>query len=175
MHSAQRSLEKSIRSDDRLSKLIDLFVLRCSTKSKNDPGSFARALAHSHKLCSKYSEAVRSQLDGVAEVLGQDFSCHFAAQRFDTITSALKKLILSLSAVIVFLTQLAALKDDKRAWAESLLAAPGTNTNQNHHIKLYLQRGGIDWILGLDALQHTASCARHGMADDGIPFRARVR
>lgn len=110
-----------MQSDPVVRKLIQAFVLRASTGTKTDPGSFSRALANSHKLAAKFSQKVRDQLHGVAEVLGKDFSNSFATQRFDSITNALRKVMLCLSSVLGFLLELAALKEEKSQWARDLL------------------------------------------------------
>ena len=120
LHSAQRSLENSLKSDGNIKILLDEFVMRLSSQNSKDPGGFCRAIGNSHKLLAQFSEKVQSQLDCV---LGPQMSAHYAAQRFDSCTNCLQKLILCISSVVRFLLDLAALKNDKSAWAVKLLAA----------------------------------------------------
>ena len=124
LHSAQKTLEKSAHSDSGIHALLEKFVSRASPGTKKDPGSFAKAICHSVKMGAAFSAKVKTQLNGVAEVLNQDFSCHHASQRFDSIANAVKKVIISLEAVLGFLLDIAAQpKHQKCAWAQGLLDA----------------------------------------------------
>lgn len=47
LHSAQRSLETALRSDEAVKHLLDSFVLKASSGTAADPGSFCRAVSSS--------------------------------------------------------------------------------------------------------------------------------
>ncbi|CAE7192465.1 unnamed protein product, partial [Symbiodinium natans] len=74
LHSAQRSLENSLKSDGNIKILLDEFVMRLSSQNSKDPGGFCRAIGNSHKLLAQFSEKVQSQLDCV---LGPQMSAHY--------------------------------------------------------------------------------------------------
>ena len=113
-------LETALKSDTNIKMMLDEFVSRLSSQTTKDPGGFCRAIGNSHKLLAQFTENVQSQLDCI---LGSQMSAHYAAQRFDSCTNCLQKLILCISSVVRFLLDLAALKNDKSAWAVKLLAA----------------------------------------------------
>ena len=111
LHSAQRSLETSVKSDLRIAALLEKFV--------HGEQGFARKLKNSFKLQGKFWEK-----------FGAVQNAFFAAQRFDTIKDCLERLILNLDATISVLIDVAAVahgdQETKKwsSWAVSLLKVP---------------------------------------------------
>ena len=125
MHSAQRALEAAVKSDTALAKLLQELVFRYSAiNNVKDPGSLTRALHNCCRLKAKFDEKARANLDAVDELVGKASSASWAPQRFDSILSAVKKIVLNLDSVLELLLETASFQNCQKEWAIKLLAVP---------------------------------------------------
>ena len=123
MHSAQRTLEASLRSDPRSNELVQEFVLRFSTDEKKDYGSLARALKNSSTLKTHFSDCVREGLHCISELAEALPSHTYAFQRFDTVCECLKKTAAFIQPLRTFLMREAVGNGRASGWARKLLKA----------------------------------------------------
>ncbi|CAE7218467.1 unnamed protein product [Symbiodinium sp. CCMP2592] len=123
MHSAQRGLEAAVKSDTALSKLLDQLVFRYSAVNNvKDPGSLTRALHNCCRLKAKFDEKARASLHAVDELVGKASSASWAPQRFDSILSAVKKIVMNLDSILELLVETASFQNCQQEWARKLLA-----------------------------------------------------
>ena len=122
MHSAQRCMETALKSDNRCSQLLDEVVLKYSKPGDNkQPGSLARSLANSSKMAAKFKDYA-ADFASIDMLMGKAHEApRFAAQRFDSIYSALEKLLLHLDGVIHMLLEVSATVCEQSQWAQELL------------------------------------------------------
>ena len=123
MHAGQRCMESAVRSDVRCEQLLGELVLKYSTAGDSkQPGSLARALTNSTKLAEMFRRHAE-EFNSVDLLMGKAAASapHFAAQRFDSLLSAVEKLLQNLEAVIKLLVELTATKCDQSKWAQQLL------------------------------------------------------
>ena len=123
LHSAQRTLEASLRSDPRSNELVQEFVLRFSTDEKKDYGSLARALKNSSTLKTHFSDCVREGLHCISELAEALPSHTYAFQRFDTVCECLKKTAAFIQPLRTFLMREAVGNGRASGWARKLLKA----------------------------------------------------
>ena len=123
LHSAQRTLEASLRSDPRSNELVQEFVLRFSTDEKKDYGSLARALKNSCTLKTHFSDCVREGLHCISELAEALPSHTYAFQRFDTVCECLKKTAAFIQPLRTFLMREAVGNGRASGWARKLLKA----------------------------------------------------
>lgn len=123
LHSAQRTLEASLRSDPRSNQLVQEFVLRFGTDDKKDYGSLARALKNSSTLKNHFSSCVQEGLHCVSELADALPSHTYAFQRFDTVCECLKKTAAFIQPLRTFLMREALGTGRASGWASKLLKA----------------------------------------------------
>jgi hypothetical protein len=128
MHAKQRNLENSVKTNSELEELLDLLV---TDYSEGDVwmGGLCRALKNRDRHRCNFSADVEAELKKVQEALqelGEEWtgpqkmpsgkhSVSFAPQRFDSLLTALRTIVLNFRAVLVFLVSL------QGPWAERLL------------------------------------------------------
>ena len=123
MHAKQRNLENSVNSDPDLKVIVDLLVKEkaCGgSESSVWMGGLCRALKNRDRLRSNFSANVEEELKKVQEALtelGEEWtgpekmptgrhSVSSAPQRFDSILTALRTIVLNFRAVLIFLVSL---------------------------------------------------------------------
>jgi len=128
MHAKQRNLENSVNSDPDLKELLDLLVTDYSQGAVWMVG-LCRALKNRDRHRSNFSADVEAELKKVQEALqelGEEWtgpqkmptgkhSVSSAPQRFDSLLTALRTIVLNFRAVLVFLLSL------QGPWAKRLL------------------------------------------------------
>ena len=123
LHTAQRSLERTLESDPRTAELVKKLVTQFSGSDNENPGGLARALKNSGVHLAKFQEAVRTDLQTVAALADSMPSFSQAYQRFDTVGAVLGKIAIYISPVIQFLSRLVAEKSKYSKWASEILKA----------------------------------------------------
>ena len=123
LHTAQRSLERTLQSDPRTNELVSKLVTEFSGSENDNPGALARALKNSGVHLAKFQEAVRSDLQTVASLVDTMPSFSQAYQRFDTVGALLGKIAIYISPLIQFLSRLVAEKSKYSKWAHGILKA----------------------------------------------------
>lgn len=123
MHASQRGLEAAVKSDTGLAKLLDQLVFRYSAiNNVKDPGSLTRALHSCCRLKAKFDSKARASLRAVDELVGKASSASWAPQRFDSILSAVEKIVMNLDSILELLVETASFQNCHQEWAIKLLA-----------------------------------------------------
>ena len=123
LHSSQRSLENSIKSDSRANELLHALVLRFSGKKEGEHGSLARTLKNSGPLKQQFYDSI-ADLASLAQLTEKlEPSVNFAFQRFDTVCKIFCTLARYIGPVKLFLSRVVARKTNSSAWAAELLEA----------------------------------------------------
>ena len=128
MHAKQRNLENSVNSDPDLKELLDLLVTDYS-QGAVWMGGLCRALRNRDRHRCNFSVNIEEEIQKVQEALealGEEWtgpqkmptgkhSVSSAPQRFDSLLTALRTIVLNFRAVLVFLVSL------QGPWAQRLL------------------------------------------------------
>ena len=134
MHAEQGSMEKSLKSNKKILKMLDLLVLRFSEGRCDAKGALSRALRNSDKLRSKFGAKAQEKLKAVQKALEltetawrgpRNAPCgkhavSSAPSRFDSILEALRTIILNYLAVQEFIVECRASGEDTDDWCEEL-------------------------------------------------------
>jgi hypothetical protein len=129
MHAKQRNLENSVNSDPEMKELLDLLVRDYAIKGDVWMGGLCRALKNRDRHRCNFSGNIEAELKNVQvalQALGEEWtgpqkmptgkhSVSSAPQRFDSLLTALRTIVLNFRAVIVFLVAL------QGPWATRLL------------------------------------------------------
>ena len=133
MHAKQRNLENAVQGDTELAELLDLLVIGKASKNTKESavwmGGLCRALKNRDRHRSKFSANVEEELQKVQESLEElgetwtgprkmptgKHSVSAAPQRFDSLLTGLRTIVLNFRAVLCFLVSL------QGPWAMRLL------------------------------------------------------
>ena len=134
MHAEQGSMEKALKSNPKIHRMLDLLVLQFSEGRCDAKGALSRALRNSDKLRSRFGKKAQEKLQAVQRALvcaerswmgpkrapcGKH-AVSSAPSRFDSILEALRTIILNYVALVEFLVEYQASGEDTDEWSDGL-------------------------------------------------------